>query len=425
MRHRYTNFYSAQTIDLMTWIQFRNIVLKILLLLLLTYILNNSTCSYSVAEIEPLKTYESIKSFFSRKKALSSSEIPQWTDSIVFINTSFDKELVDHYNSDFVPEGKTPVTNRRLLYHFLKCANESNNYKYIIVDIDLDSVYNDYNDSLCSIIPQMKNIVVARSCKSKILEPLKKKSGLVDYKRNLFSLEFTRFNYGDTEIKSLPLYMYNELTGHDIKSFLFGLAYFDKWSLCQKSDVILFDIIHKINEESQDDETNKAEPNYINMNLFFDSIEERNIVVDSEYLKGAINNKIVIIADLFGTDKHEAYIGELPGSIIVINAYNYLTKGNHIVKWWKVFFLFLFYLIIYIFINSKSQIFDMLKTKYRIFKSDIFTTLLLFVGWGTFFHFTALILYFCFDIFYNAWYPTLWFTFVPVMSNLFKLFRKG
>ena len=64
---------------------------------------------------------------------------------------------------------------------FLKIAYQEGNYKYILVDVALDKRGTNYDDSLAILIPQMNNIIVARSGKYGLMDSLLTKSGWVDY----------------------------------------------------------------------------------------------------------------------------------------------------------------------------------------------------------------------------------------------------
>lgn len=402
----------------------KSIILKVSSLLILTYLLNNSSCSFSSTEIETLKNYEDIKTFFSNychSEDSSLSDIPKWRDSIVFINTSYDNELVP------VLEGNDAITRRKDIYDFLKILYEKNiEYKYIIIDISLDSIKNVYNDSLASLIPKMKNVVVGKGQQQQygLLKPLELKAGSVDYHRGVFSPEFIRFDYGvdSDSLMTLPLYAYNEMTGRTINGYFFNLLYFDNRSLCQSSNVILFDILIKNSQIFSSGNTDYTKLMYHNINVFKEknNIKERRI----EWYKSDISNKIIVISNLFGTDKHMTYLGDVPGSIILVNALNHLSQHKHIINWLHVLFLFVFYCSIYIIIFYKGSILNNLKERFELFNSEIISLLLSFVGWATFFHFVSLLLYTCFNIFYNAWYPIMWFTFIPICSDIYNTIKK-
>ena len=396
----------------------------VIALLFVTYLLNNCAIPLSSAETGTLKFYESSKQFLSDKlKSWTGGKISldtrdlSWVDSICLINTSFDWTLVDVYGERPFSQGKEPITNRKDLYCFLKIASRLKSYKYIILDIALDKKRTPYDDSLSILIPKMDNIIVARSNEYDIISSLKPKSGWVDYYKMPYESNFVKYNYGTRERKSLPLCMYNDLNKRDAITSLFGLFYFDGFKLCQKASILDFDIRYTTDTKDIGSGQSKSFFAYQNLGTDFND-ESGNLFNDIEKIKGCIDNKIVLIGNLLGDDKHDTYVGEMPGAIINLNAFLSLHKGKHIVKFHHVLILFLFYLTLYILIEKK---------RYFLFKkiseSDFGTIIVSIIGWSTFFNIIALLLYILLGVFFNPWYPTLWFTFVPQCVKLFKLIR--
>ena len=406
-------------------------IYNVIALLIFTYSLNNCTTPISSIETSTLKNYEYFKSLLSsvlesisdRKFSLYNKEI-KWAEGITLINTSFDLELVDYYgNRDFL-QGKQAITSRKDLYTFLKIVhNYKFNYKYILIDISLDSKGIAYDDSLSVLIPKMSNIVIAKTKKVGIMTALESKSGFVDYFKMPYETGFVKYIFGTQDEPSLALRIYNERNRRNAIKSIGGILYFDGWKLCQNVGTIDYKVRFIETEDDLSDSLRTGNI-YAYQNLGTDFYKEDSTLGDNrvnkvEKVKRCCENKIVVIGQFFGDDdKHDTYVGEMPGALINLNAYLYLQDGKHIVKIHYFLLLFVFYLSLYVFIEKKQKLCTSLKGKFSILHSDFIRILLTLVGWGFFFNIVALILYIIFEVYFNPWYPTIWFTFIPKCVKL-------
>ena len=404
-----------------------------LLLLVLTYLLSNVAIPFNSGETSTLKNYEAIKRdlfHIKHQKNLG------WRDSICLINTSFDKVNVPYCEegTDVMSNCSIPIVNRYHLYQLLKSLDStpSIQYKYILIDLDLSCAQSEYDDSLFDQIAKMDNIVVSYSNNNfipdkRLLES--NKYGLVDYFKMPYETGFTKYEFINDTFPSFPYKVYSELSNRQIKSFL-GLLFFDK-GLCHKANPISYYIIDEdllpdtisVEEKEQSFVLNEAETmlNSWNLGYFFN-----NDTIENKILTNKTNSKIIVIGDFFGGfDLHDTTIGPQSGALINLNAYLSLCKGKHIVNWGTVFLLFILYTIITVYLLKRNTVkqdnIEMLPFFRRLLKSEIFKIILSFISFTIIFHFIALYHYISSDTFYNAWYPSVWFTFVARISPLLNL----
>ena len=103
-----------------------------IVLLFAGYFSNNMSI-FTGENLESLAKMETANYFCGSQSKMSS-------DSVIYINTAFDKDLIDCYEQeDFegaipVPLGNTEITDRNKLIDLLKLLKEVN-YKYLIIDI--------------------------------------------------------------------------------------------------------------------------------------------------------------------------------------------------------------------------------------------------------------------------------------------------
>lgn len=404
-----------------------------LLLLVLTYLLSNVAIPFSSGETSTLKNYEAIKrDLFHIKRDKNTG----WTDSICLINTSFDKVNVPYWEegTDVMSNCSIPIVNRYHLYQLLKSLDSisSIQYKYILIDLDLSCAQSEYDDLLFDQIAKMDNIVISYSNNNfipdnRLLES--NKYGLVDYFKMPYETGFTKYEFINDTFPSFPYKVYSELSNRQIKSFL-GLLFFDK-GLCHKANPISYYIIDEdllpdtISAEMKEQSLvlDKAEtmPNSWNLGYFF-----KNDTIDNMSVTDETNGRIIVIGDFFGGfDLHDTTIGKQSGALINLNAFLSLCKGKHKVNWGSVFLLFILYTILTMYLLKKNTVeqgnIDMVPLFRRLLKSEIFKIIVSFISFTIIFHLIALYQYISSDTFYNAWYPSVWFTFVSRISPLLNL----
>lgn len=257
------------------------------------------------------KNFELLKQYIS----VSNDEQNSMLDSVLLVDTHYAQTLVSEYEdtASFVP-----VTDRRLLLRLLQHLNKDSTYKYILLDISLSKdVRQEEDTTLYKLIASMPRISISMPENEDIADScLHPKTGEVGYLTALWENDFVKYPYLQNGKKSLPLKMYEDLTGqtnirHDILA---------RSSVFLTYDYTEISWIHRLEDDG-----------------FIDMIAEDTYAKD----------KYVLIGD-FEDDIHTTYIGELPGVIINFNAYLALTEGHHRIKGWMIFMLWgAFFLLVY------------------------------------------------------------------------------
>lgn len=399
-------------------------------LLILSYFFSNISIPVSSTEFAVLKKAEQMKDRFHIN---NSSE---WNDSVLLINTSFDFDTIPYYcyTSDTIrytkPEGYYAITRRIDLYHVLKAfSQDTTSYKYIILDIALDSLprnhskYVDtlamYTDSLVNLIVAMPRICVAQSKTFTLVsDRLKEKSGMVDYRVTSAVSSFVKYQLIGDSTMALPMRMYNDLSSHSIQSRMFGLFYTDGCHLCRKSIIPTYPFRYKTSIYGWDivSDVNSTDTIYYKMEDHY-NLHQFNKWYTDEDVKEISEGKIVVIGDLFAHDIHTTYAGSMSGALINLNTYINLANGNHIINVWVVICLFIFYIGTFYFVIYGEKWWFKIPFWKRFWQADVTQLVISFLSWALIFHGLALVLY-SFGIFYNIWLPVVWFTLV---TNIYKI----
>ena len=263
------------------------------------------------------------------------------TDSVLIVDTHYDKQLVMEHSEDDqqVPKGIVPVTDREKLFRLLRYLKNTNNYRYILMDIFLDkAVIQPADSSLYQLIASMPRIGISSPPEHPLAEnKLDSKAGRVQYGTTIWENDFVKYSFIVNDEKSLPLKMYEELSGHTLRKT--GPLYWDGWHLVRSNAILTYSFI-----EDDDVRDNRM---YLGLSLVGDSVnsaEYISLLSDSEFAK----DKYVLIGD-FEDDVHNTFIGEMSGTAINFNAFLSLLAGCHHISLFTLFFIFvLFWALVYL-----------------------------------------------------------------------------
>lgn len=307
-----------------------------ILLVFLSYFFSNLSFSFS-NEGDVLRWIRIAQHVFLHN---DTSEIP---DSILLINVSNDRQLVDAKDEYGLKLGNKDITDRHKLLRLLKWLNDSACYNYILMDITFDKGYNTvYDDSLFLMISSMKNIVVAKHEKGELADDrLKGKAYEVEYTTTILKSDLIKYPIITNDTASFPLHVFEERTNRHIKRF--GWFYFDGWKLarrCIYPKMYITEGNHR--EVNNEDSLTKENQRYYNMGKHI--LEEFPSSVDAREL---FCNKIIVIG-AFGDspDRHTTYAGELSGALVNLNVYLSLSQNNHIVPPLLLLILFIVFFFI-------------------------------------------------------------------------------
>ena len=396
-------------------------------LLFVSYCLKNSPKPMTGRETSYIKKIEKRR----REKGVDKSK--KWYDSLLMVNTCFDLDLVDHCGLYEVEdpngviktlkekEGKQAITNRKDLFLLLKQIKDYN-YRYILLDVQLDDLpcsSDDssssllYADSLKNLIMQMERICVPRSELFPLDKKLYPQAGWADYRISYKESGFIKYPLLKNEMPSMALKAYDK----KIYSFL-DILYFDKLRLCQNSVIVQFSNLPMIDDVSSNPFA--STDNSLREEHFFDLAFDLWKIMFSREL---VENKIILIGDFFSNDIHNTFAGQQPGVMINANAYINLMQGKHLVNWWVVLLLFIVYYVLSCFILSGKKLAEiriigpLLKP---LFVFPLVKFLVSFISFWLVFLLISCCLYSFADYYYSIWLPSLWFSALPHFAQYYQ-----
>ena len=361
--------------------------------LLLSYFMGN-TSSPMAGEKAVLVKLNNWKSFLN----LNKDSVP---DDVLLINVAFDKALAE-YSENGMPIGKFTITDRQKLLQFLTKAREANNYKFIMMDVIFErGIETEYDSILFHTIASMQRIVIPVHKDAPLQDSiLYAKAANGDYSITHDETNFVRFQFMHDDTPSMPLVMYKASTGMDITRN--GSFYTSNGHLCSNGLTLKLPIRISgayINKNNGYDENNQRERSYIYMGA--DVLNVDSIIPVAEQ----IADKIIVIGD-FNTDVHRTYAGKQPGSVICLNAYYALLRGEHLVSYPFLFFLFIVYVIISLLMLNGKTLDTFVSNPLLKVASSFFTYTIVFT-------FIAMVVYATpSGIVYNPVLPTTVFTFL-------------
>lgn len=245
--------------------------------------------------------------------------------------------------------GETDIADRRKLIEFLSKLKEYGNYRYILCDISFDNEHKTSSDSaLYHIIATMPNIVVPGEA-ANLPIILRNTSASSNYKVLHHGDPFMKYHYSNGH-KSIPIKMWNDLTGHDLIRHWWGYSD-ENGRLCNNAAVLDFtDIFGYANQTL----SSKYGDLYLEEKLIYHLGAD---ILDAGCPKEIFENKIVLIGDYFDRDMHDTAIGQVPGVMILYSAYRTLIDKKNQVPWYCyliLFIIFFVYILLLFFLDGWS-----------------------------------------------------------------------
>ena len=303
-------------------------VLLSIVVILTSYFVGNT--SYPMAgEKAALVKLNNWKSYLN----LTHDSVP---DDVLLLNVSYDKTMTP-YQEEGLELGQIPITDRRKLLDFLTKARQADNYKYIMMDVILErGIETAFDSALFHTIASMPRIVIPVHSDAPLQDSiLYAKAAYADYNITHDETNFTRFQFLNDGVPSMPLKMYEAQTGNTIEKH--GPFYTCDGHLCSSAITLKLPIkISGTYLEKGEGATNMRERSYLYLGA--DVLSVDSIVPVAEQIR----DKIVVIGD-FNNDVHRTYLGFQPGSVICLNAYYALQRGEHRVNYLFTLFLFFVY----------------------------------------------------------------------------------
>lgn len=245
-------------------------------------------------------------------------------DSILLVDVSYDKVPVETTDEYGLPVGHIQVTDRAKLLQLLQELKRRNDYKYILLDVFFgQNTVTSQDSALYATICSMPRIVIPSHLGEELADSaLYEKAGLADYTITYKESGFLKYPYLTGSKTSLPLRMYEEMTGRSIHQH--GFLYTDGWKVVRQSVVLTFDV----NATKPYNEKGEKAWYYLGADLIGNN-EVEGILYNMPEL---IKDKYIVIGSLQGDDNHSTYVGVVSGTLINMNAYLSLLHGHHVVS---------------------------------------------------------------------------------------------
>lgn len=300
-------------------------------MLALTAFINASSISHwDDAEIASF--FHFVKhNIFESKKSFEESEF-------LFIDVSNSNELVTKYDDSGKIIGNQDITNRKVLAQFLAIVEKYNVHEYVLCDILFES--DSPNDSILSAsFATAKRLVVSSHHKEDSLIPPKFNVpySASDYRdqTSFFKYEMYHKNH-----KSMALSLADGIEQSSIPN-AFDLVKKDgKWWF---NKFVVDFRIHPHHHTGSHDLSDFAEMedqsiHLVNLEPFLEEcrVEEKN----DAFFEKAFGGKMIVLGDFSDRNIHSTITGDLPGPLILINAYLSLKAEENQVHWLMILFLF-------------------------------------------------------------------------------------
>jgi hypothetical protein len=267
-------------------------------LLVLTFLWLNQSITYK-DELFEIQITSGIRHL------LFSMEADSESDDFLFINTAYDRKLIEKYDKGILL-GNEDITDREKLARFFRILNSTpESCKFVLCDIFFRDPSPD--DALLGTeMRKMKNILIPYSKTSSdqwentIFNDIPK--GIVDYTTGDTKGTFLKFRLTETDRdimhKSIPLLMYEKLYS----------AEFGKWGFLYVMD-------------------GKPSLNAVVPNFRIRNIDDSGYYMNlGEILKtpepvmlNLTKNRIIVIGDFGDRDMHETIFGDMPGPLLLVN----------------------------------------------------------------------------------------------------------
>lgn len=342
-------------------------------------------------------------------------------DSIALVNVAYDKALIDYdgrlYSSPGdnrrAPSGRIAITDRRKLLDFLNAAKDTD-YRYIMLDVRFDDDIESDSVSLelFRLIGSMDRISYAvHKGDRPAADAPASKAAYGDYKVTAFESNAVKYPLTHGKEPSLATMLYTTLDNGRITTF--GPLTFDRGSLCLGS-IFLDYPVRVFDRAVESDGLMPADYYYLNLGV--DLLETTDSV---ERIKDFVSDRIVIVGD-FDNDVHDTSIGQMPGSLININAYISLSQGRHRISWAYAALLFAIYFTIALSLIIRRSPIDLIPALQRR-RSATLRFIFSLIGFSVVLSLLSFLLYLTAGIIYSIAIPSLYFSLISLWIEKRKL----
>lgn len=308
------------------------------------------------------------------------------------VNVGYDRQLAPLCDSIGAYIGERDIANRYRMYAFLDAIKDLD-YKAVLLDVFFDGDNPAPGDTaVIGLINSMERVVVPTH-KSRRISPLldSAKTANGDYTVNVYEDDFVKylFEWGDDD-SSLALQTYRLAAGDDAAK---------KSVFSQPAMILPLDITMR--EQVNADGTQ----NWYNLGTDLLNPDEIDV------LPLRVKDKIVVIGDFVQRDRHGAYVGEISGPAIHINAIEALDSGLNRIRFMEALLMGVAYFAICLILILGSKIWR----RFKVRAGSLLEYLLNFVSFSVYLVIIEIILYLCFGKFHDTFL-------VAVFLSLFTLF---
>ena len=275
---------------------------------------------------------------FIKKQILKINPTPEKED-LVFINVAYENRFIPKLDDQGNTIGRIDITDRYALSKFFEALAKNDNHKYIFSDIRFEesSEFDSLLNSKVVNVKRMVNSYHYDSKNKKFNYPIIKvpKTGLSDYQGDFLMFDFIQHD----SIPSTPLVIYDDLTGHQSEKKYGFLKIGDEYHFNEFVIDYRLRNYHVFANNNVSDSLNGYHVKYAHLGelLFVDSITQ------GFYLQDFLKDKFVVLADFEDRDVHETVVGDMPGAMIIVNAYLSLLNGDSQITWVFMLYMFVFY----------------------------------------------------------------------------------
>ncbi len=271
------------------------------------------------------------------KKSLFGFDSKPLPDDIFFVDVSNSKTVIDAENEfgDISQYHRKVITDREHLTAFFKMLNEHHaDIRFVLCDVIFEdkTPYDSLLAKEFSVLGKKLLGVSYITNTGEYITPvidISHAPATYTATQNVF-LKFPLI-LSDT-LKTVPLVMYEKL--HDKHLHRKGFFYRFDGQLSLPSPIVDFKVRNA-------DFGVSADPNKPNFTIWkMSTILWMRDHADAEELKTFFKNKIILIGD-FQDDIHNTPFGQMPGLLIIYNAYLTLASGQHLILVGWMFFLLL------------------------------------------------------------------------------------
>ena len=352
-------------------------------------------------------------------------------DSVLLVNVSYDPVLVGVHDNYGLPAGFGKITDRQKLAQFLAELKKRNDYKFIMMDVLFaDDIHTEADSALFELITSMDRIVIASNFNEKLAdERLYKKAGPTNYFTNYKNVSFAKYPYVIDGQKSMPLKMYEEITGRYVENH--GLFSTDGYRLVRESIVLPFEL------RCDSAYTQEGEKTWYNLGMDLlgskyqfetDTIQGNNeLYANPNLTKG----KYIVIGAFSGGDMHYSYLENQPGPAIIFNAYLSLLHGHHFISFWVFVLLACAYFMLSYLIVGRQTVEEAIaekeKSKNKIVNTvqRLFRGIASWIGYSMFLTILCCITYLWMGEVYDIFITAMLFEFISVIVNkIYKIKNK-